>query len=192
MPVRLDTGPRRGIGLSFDPDTARPAAVLVLIVPASAEPDAVAEVILIRRVDHGGPHAGDVALPGGRVEVGDADADAAAVREATEEVALDPVAAGVTIVGALETFWIPVSNYRVTPVVALAARRPELRPAPDEVAAIVRAPLEAFLAGAAIELIEADIRGLPLRFGAYHTNGLRVWGATARILGQLGAILGQA
>jgi len=191
MPVRLDTGERRQTGLTFGPDTARAAAVLVLIAPASARPDAEAEVILIRRVDRGGPHAGDVALPGGRVEPDDADAAAAALREAAEEVALDPEAAGVRVVGELETFWIPVSGYRVTPVVALAARRPDLSPSPDEVEAIVRAPLAAFLAGAPIELVETEIRGFPLRFGAYPTNGLRVWGATARILGQLGAVVGR-
>jgi 8-oxo-dGTP pyrophosphatase MutT (NUDIX family) len=191
MPVRTDTGERRQTGLSFGPDTARAAAVLVLIAPASAGPDAEAEVILIRRVDRGGPHAGDVALPGGRVEPDDADAAAAALREAAEEVALDAEAAGVRVVGELETFWIPVSDYRVTPVVALAALRPDLSPSPDEVEAIVRAPLAAFLAGAPIELVETEIRGFRLRFGAYPTNGLRVWGATARILGQLGAVVGR-
>jgi 8-oxo-dGTP pyrophosphatase MutT (NUDIX family) len=191
MPERLDTGERRQTGISFGPDTARAAAVLVLIAPASDAPDAEAEVILIRRVDRGGPHAGDIALPGGRVEDADADVTAAALREASEEVGLDPIAAGVRVVGELETFWIPVSDYRVTPVVALAARRPELTPSLDEVEEIFRAPLEAFLADAPIELVETEIRGFPLRFGAYPVGGLRVWGATARILGQLGAILGQ-
>ncbi|MEO8207591.1 MAG: CoA pyrophosphatase [Chloroflexota bacterium] len=170
--------------------TARPAAVLVLISPASNDPDAEAEVILIRRVDRGGPHAGDMALPGGRVEPSDADATAAALREATEEVGLDPVAAGVRIIGELETFWIPVSDYRVTPILAMASRRPVLAPSLDEVEEIVRAPLADFLANAPIELVETEIRGFPLRFGAYPTAGVRVWGATARILGQLGAIIG--
>ncbi len=190
MPVRLDTGERRQTGISFGPATARPAAVLVLIAPASDAPDATAEVILIRRVDRGGPHAGDVALPGGRVEADDADATAAALREAEEEVALDRTAARVRVIGELETFWIPVSDYRVTPVLAFADRRPRLTPSPDEVVAIIRAPLEAFLPDAPIELVETEIRGFRLRFGAYPTNGLRVWGATARILGQLGAIIG--
>ena len=149
-------------------------------------------MILIQRVDRGGHHSGDVALPGGRFEPGDVDASAAALREAAEEVGLDGVAAGVRVIGELETFWIPVSDYRVTPVLAIATRRPELSPAPDEVEAIVRAPLAAFLAGAPIELVETEISGFPLRFGAYPTNGLRVWGATARILGQLGAIVGHA
>jgi 8-oxo-dGTP pyrophosphatase MutT (NUDIX family) len=192
MPIRLDTGERRGPAILFGPETARPAAVLVLVAPASDHPDAEAEVILIRRVDHGGHHAGDVALPGGRFEDGDLDAAAAALREAVEEVGLDPAAAGVRVIGELETFWIPISDYRVTPVLAIAAHRPDLRRSPDEVEAIVRAPLAAFLSGAPIELVETEIRGFPLRFGAYPTNGLRVWGATARILGQLGAILGPA
>ncbi len=164
--------------------------MLVLIAPASDAPDADAEVILIQRVNRGGPHAGDVALPGGRVEPSDAGAAAAALREAAEEVGLDAEAAGVRVVGELETFWIPVSDYRVTPVVAIAARRPELVAAPDEVDGIVRAPLSAFLADAEIELVEAEVRDFHLRFGAYPTSGVRVWGATARILGQLGAILG--
>jgi len=192
MPVRLDTGERRGPAIPFGPETARPAAVLVLIAPSSDAPDAEAEVVLIRRVDRGGHHSGDVALPGGRIEAGDADAAAAALREAAEEVGLDPEAAGIRVVGELETFWIPVSDYRVTPVVAIAARWPDLSPSPDEVESIVRAPLAAFLPEAPIELVETEIRGFSLRFGAYPTNGLQVWGATARILGQLGAIVGRA
>lgn len=192
MPVRLDTGERRGPAILTGPASARPAAVLVLVAPSSDAPGADAEVILIRRVDRGGHHGGDVALPGGRLEAGDADAAAAALREAAEEVGLDPVAAGVRVVGELETFWIPISDYRVTPVLAIAGRRPELVASPDEVEGIVRAPLAAFLAGAPIELVETEVRGFPLRFGAYPTSGLRVWGATARILGQLGAILGPA
>ena len=193
MPVRLDTGERRGTVILSGPESARPAAVLVLIAPARAGPgdaDGDAEVILIRRVDRGGHHSGDVALPGGRFETGDADATAAALREAAEEVGLDAVAAGVRVVGELETFWIPISDYRVTPVLAIAVRRPDLTASPDEVEAIVRAPLAAFLPDAPIELVETEISGFKLRFGAYPTSGVRVWGATARILGQLGAILG--
>ncbi len=192
MPMRLDTGEWRGPAILAEPETARPAAVLVLIAPGPDRPDADAdaEVILIRRVNRGGHHSGDVALPGGRQETGDRDAAAAALREAAEEVGLDPAACGLRVVGELETFWIPVSDYRVTPVLAIASSRPELEPSPDEVDAIVRAPLEAFLPGAPIEVVETEIGGNALRFGAYPTSGLRVWGATARILGQLGAILG--
>jgi 8-oxo-dGTP pyrophosphatase MutT (NUDIX family) len=190
MPIRLDTGERRQADLPSGPGSARTAAVLVVIAPSSAAGDAEAEVILIRRVDRGGHHAGDIALPGGGAEATDQDLAATAIREATEEVGLDPAACALRVIGALETFWIPVSDYRVTPIVAVAGRRPELDAAPDEVEEIVRVPLSAFLPGSPIELVETEIRGFPLRFGAYPAGGLRVWGATARILGQLGAILG--
>jgi 8-oxo-dGTP pyrophosphatase MutT (NUDIX family) len=196
VPVRLDTGERRRAAISTGPGDARRAAVLVLITPdrngpaGAAAPDAEAEVILIERVRSGGHHSGDIGLPGGKSEDGDADLAATALRESIEEVHLDPVAAGVRIVGQLETFWIPVSDYRVSPILAIAERRPELVASPDEVAAIIRAPLEAFLPGGPIELVETTVRDVPLRFGAYPVAGHRVWGATARILGQLGAILG--
>lgn len=161
----------------------------MLIVPLGADPDPDAGLVLIRRVDRGGHHSGDVALPGGRVEAGDASAAEAALREAAEEVGLDAGAAGVRVVGELEPFWIPVSDYRVTPVVAVAERMPTLAAAPAEVEAIVTVPLAAFLPGAPIEMVETTIRGFSLRFGAYPVAGLRVWGATARILGQLGAVV---
>jgi 8-oxo-dGTP pyrophosphatase MutT (NUDIX family) len=196
MPVRLDTGDRRRIAIPAGPQDARPAAVLVLIAPdrngpdGMAASDAEAEVILIERVDRGGHHSGEISFPGGKPEPEDADVVATALRESAEEVALDAEAAGVRVIGKLETFWIPVSGYRITPVLAIAVRRPELAPSPDEVASIVRAPLDAFLPDAPIELVETTIRDFPLRFGAYIVGGHRVWGATARILGQLGAIVG--
>jgi 8-oxo-dGTP pyrophosphatase MutT (NUDIX family) len=190
MPQRLDTGERRGPAIPFGSPDSIPAAVLVLIAP-NRDPvaDAQAEIVLIERVDRGGHHSGEMSLPGGRLEASDRSLAEAALREAAEEVGLDADAAGVTIVGELETFWIPVSGYRVTPVLAVAARRPELAPSPDEVVSIVRAPIDIFLPDAPIELVETTVRGFPLRFGAYPVQGHRVWGATARILGQLGALV---
>jgi 8-oxo-dGTP pyrophosphatase MutT (NUDIX family) len=191
MPVRIDTGERRGPAILSGPESARPAAVLVLIAPAEAgDPDAAAEVLLIRRVDRGGHHGGQIAFPGGRAEPDDRDLAATALREAAEEVALDPDATGVRVLGELETFWIPVSGYRVTPVLVLAARRPVLRASADEVAEIMWAPLSAFLPDAPIVIVEADVLDFRIRYGAYPIPGAQVWGATARILGQLGAILG--
>lgn len=193
MPVRLDTGERRRPAISWGPADAIPASVLVLVTPDrdgidGPDAEAVAEVILIERAPRG-HHPGEISFPGGRAELGE-DAEATAIREASEEVGLDPVAAGVAVIGELETFWIPVSGYRVRPVLAVAARRPALTPSPDEVASIVRAPLAAFLPDAAIEIVETTVRDFPLRFGAYPVGGHLVWGATARILGQLGALLG--
>jgi 8-oxo-dGTP pyrophosphatase MutT (NUDIX family) len=171
------------------PPTGRPgraAAVLILLFP---DTDGQARVVLIERTGGRGHHSGEVSLPGGKTEPEDADVVATALREATEEVALDPVAAGVRVVGILEPFWIPVSDFAVTPVVAIAERRPVLAPSPAEVARILEAPMAMFLPDAPFEMVERTVRDWPLRYGAYALDGLSVWGATARILSQLGAVL---
>jgi 8-oxo-dGTP pyrophosphatase MutT (NUDIX family) len=171
--------------------SARPAGVLVLIAPDEA---GEARVVLIERTSYDGHHSGEVAFPGGAAEPGDGDLAATAVREATEEIGLDAETIGLRIVGELEPFWIPVSNFRVTPIVALADRLQAWRPDPREVARVVEAPVSAFLPDAEIATIERDVREWRIRYGAYTLeelgDGPAVWGATARILGQLGAVLG--
>ena len=180
--VRLPATPRAG-------RTGRPAAVLVLLYPDS---DGEARVVLIERTTGDGHHSGEVSFPGGKAEPDDADAAATALREATEETGLDLDTAGVTVVGALDPVFIPVSDFRIDPIVAVAERAPVLRPNPSEVARILTPPVSAFLPDADVEIVERTIRDWPLRYGGYRIDGLHVWGATARILGQLGAVLGEA
>jgi 8-oxo-dGTP pyrophosphatase MutT (NUDIX family) len=165
----------------------RDAAVLVLIVPG---PSGEARIVLTERVDRGGHHSGEVSFPGGRAEPGDVDLPSTALREAEEEVGLDRTASGVRVVGLLDPVTIPVSAYRVTPVVAVATRRQSWQPQPAEVARVLEPPVEAFLPGAPIVMVERTVGEWPLRYGAYPVEDLLVWGATARILGQLGAVLG--
>ena len=164
----------------------RSAAVLVLVVPG---PDGDARVVLTERARLGGHHSGEVSLPGGAVEPQDADDVAAALREANEEIGLDVRAAGVRVLGRLEPFTIPVSGFRVSPVVAVARHRWHWRAQPEEVRRVVEAPLTTFLPEAPIVLVHDEIQGMPLRYGAYPVEDLVVWGATARILAQLGAIV---
>jgi len=170
---------------------ARPAAVLVLVAP---DPGGDARVVLIERASYDGHHSGEIAFPGGAAEPGDEDLVATAIREAAEEIGLDALAIGLRVVGMLEVFWIPVSNFRVTPVVAIADRLPAWTPDPREVKRVIDAPVAAFLPQAPIELMERDVREWRIRYGAYTLDevgdGPGVWGATARILGQLGAVLG--
>ena len=186
MPVMVG-GPELLLPRTPPPDQpGRPAAVLVLLYP---DDDGVARVVLTERASRDGHHSGEISFPGGKAEPDDADLAATALREATEEVALDASAAGVRVVGLLERFWIPVSDFEVTPVVAVASQRPILAPSPSEVARILAPPMARFLPDAPIEIVERTVRDWPLRYGAYDVDGLSVWGATARILSQLGAIL---
>lgn len=186
QPIRLPDG------VPFErpapPPDARPAAALVLVYPAGG---GEAHVVLTRRVESGADHhSGEVSLPGGKSDPGDADAEATALREATEEVGLDARAAGVEVIGRLDPLWIPPSNFLLTPVLAVAARRPAFAAEPREVAAILEVPVAAFLPGVAPLIVDPDPRGRPWRYGAYLVEGHFVWGATAAILGQLGAVLG--
>ena len=184
MPVRVGESAARPWAGS--PSDGRPAAVLVLVVP---DADGEARIVLTERTTGGRHHSGEISFPGGRAEPEDADLVATALREAAEEIGLHPADAGLRVVGTLEPFWIPVSNYLVTPVVAVAAVHPSLTAARDEVARIIEAPAAAFLGGAPIEIVERTIDDWTIRYGAYAVEGLLVWGATARILGQLGALL---
>jgi len=167
--------------------TARSAAVLVLVVRGTAGD---ARLVLTERRTYDGHHSGEVSFPGGKAEPSDADPAATALREAEEEIGLNVDAAEVRVIGTLGEVFIPVSDFRITPVVGIADREVALTPSETEVARILTPPIDAFLPGAPIEIVERTIGDWPLRYGGYRIDGLHVWGATARILGQLGAVLG--
>jgi 8-oxo-dGTP pyrophosphatase MutT (NUDIX family) len=114
-----------------------PASVLLALAPVDGADDL--ELLLVQRPGHLRQHAGQVGLPGGAVEPGDADGVAAALREAQEEVGLDP--ASVRVLGSLDRHYLPVSDFDVLPVVGLWDGRAPLRPSPAEVAGILRPTL---------------------------------------------------
>src|ERR1700730_1536132 len=130
--------PRREWPISFDPALIRHAGGLLLVFPI----DASAHIVLTVRADTLGRHGGQVSLPGGVVEAGET-FEGAALREAHEEVglALDAV----RVLGALTPLDIPVSGFRVHPIVAAVGTRPRLTPADGEVASILEVPIAALL-----------------------------------------------
>jgi 8-oxo-dGTP pyrophosphatase MutT (NUDIX family) len=197
LPARLPLGPAKltpvilagpsRTPVRFDPSTTRPAAVLVLLFP---DADGAARVLLTERVVGGRHHSGEVSFPGGRVEPEDVDIAATALREAEEEVGLSAEAVGLRVLGSLDPVWIPVSGFRLTPVVALAERRPPAyRLEPREVSRVLEPPLASFVPPAQIEVVERELGERTIRYGAYPVDDVLVWGATARVLGQLGAVL---
>ena len=175
MPVVVETGEAR-VRPPWDEvaaSSSRPAAVLVLLYP---DDEGVARVLLTERADRGGHHSGEVSFPGGREEPGDADAAATALREAAEEVGLDAAAAGVRVLGSLPVHWIPVSNFMVTPVIAVADRRPALTAQPTEVAAILEPPVSAFLPGASLQIVEPTSAGFGSATRPIRSTGSRYGG----------------
>jgi 8-oxo-dGTP pyrophosphatase MutT (NUDIX family) len=174
---------RRAIDRSTMPP-ARPAATLLAIYPGDA--DRLVVPLTVRRSELRA-HAGEVSLPGGRVDPEDASPEAAALREAWEEIGLAPET--VEILGTLDDVWIPVSNYELRPFVGALTSRPLLVPHDAEVAAIVEIPLDALFDETTLVVEEFWSRGVRVRAGAYRVGGVSVWGATAMTLGMFAHVL---
>lgn len=132
-------------------------------------------------------HAGEVSLPGGAVDDSDDSLQAAALREAWEEVGVEPAA--VRILGRLDEIWIPVSNFSLRPYVGALDRRPELVPHTAEVASIVELPVRLLLRDDSIVDHLVTGPGWTLRAGAYLHADQVIWGATARTLAMLASVL---
>lgn len=169
-----------------EPASAGRAAALVLLYP---DPTGETRLVLTER-PRGLRHAGQVSFPGGKEDPGDDFPVGTAMREAAEEVGLDIDAEDVTVLGRLDVVDIRVSGFMLTPVIAVASRPPTLVASPREVAAILLPPVDLFLPGAPVTTVEEERDGYRIRYGGYPFDGRHIWGATARALAQLGAILG--
>ena len=137
------------------------------------------QVLLTRRTDALRNHAGQVSFPGGRLEKGDADAVAAAVRETFEEVGITP--AQVAPIGYLDAF-TTITGFRVLPVVATIASDYVARPDPDEVAEVFEVPLSFLLDPANLSSLSLEHRGRVRQVWEFSYPGQRIWGVTAAIV----------
>ncbi|MEO7276663.1 MAG: CoA pyrophosphatase [Sphingomicrobium sp.] len=172
--AQAPTGPLlTGDRPELDGGDAIAAAVLVAITDR-AEPG----LLLTVRREHLRTHAGQVAFPGGRIDPGE-DAVEAALREAQEEILLDP--AQVDVVAAIEPY-LTVTDYRVTPVVAVVAPDLALAAHEPEVADWFEAPLRFVLDPANHELQSALFQGRTRHYYQINWNGRRIWGATAAMI----------
>jgi 8-oxo-dGTP pyrophosphatase MutT (NUDIX family) len=153
---------------------ARDAAVLIPVVERE-EPTLIFTV----RTDTLSSHKGQISFPGGSIDPGDLNARHTALREAQEEIDLDPES--VEVVGELDTFPTYVTGYNVTPVVGFVERRPELTPNPDEVAEVLWIPMSEL-----DDTIRAEPgfvhRGRTYPTEAWVWNDHVIWGVTARII----------
>jgi 8-oxo-dGTP pyrophosphatase MutT (NUDIX family) len=174
---------RRDRPADFDPAHVRHAAGLVLLFPQKDR----AHLVLTVRTDHVDRHRGQISLPGGAVDPGES-FEQAALREAHEEIGLE--LAAVRTLGALTPIDIPVSGFRLHPIVAVSDGRPQFQASDLEVARILEVPLEQLMAlesiGRTTTLRDGDAIDAP----AFLIDGLSVWGATALVLAELLTLLG--
>jgi 8-oxo-dGTP pyrophosphatase MutT (NUDIX family) len=164
----------------------REGAVLLLCYPEHGG----LNLLLTRRSESLPQHPGQVSLPGGKIDPEDAGAEDAALREAEEEVGLDR--RDVDVWGRLDQVYIPPSNFRITPIVAVMDRVPRVQPNPGEVAEVFAVDLRRLLDPATVVVEEWSRLGIPALVPFYYVGGHKVWGATALVLSELVARLRRA
>lgn len=151
-----------------------PAAVLVPVI-LGARPS----ILLTKRTSHLKKHAGQVSFPGGRIDPEDLHPEAAALREAEEEIALDP--ARVEVLGRMADY-VTGTGYRITPVLALLPPGLSYRPSPHEVEFVFELPIEVVLDPKAPERQRQFVRGEWREYWVWPHPEYFIWGATAAIL----------
>ena len=150
-----------------------PAAVLVAVTDRQRP-----GMILTLRREHLRTHAGQVAFPGGRLDDGE-DEISAALREAHEEIMLDPAA--VEVIGSIEAYRT-VTGYIVSPVLGVVPPDHPLTPHDHEVADWVEAPLDFLLDPANQQRRSALFKGVTRHYYEIIWNDRRIWGATAAMI----------
>ena len=161
---------------------ARGRTEAAVLLPLFGWPESPGLIFTERRADLR-RHAGEISFPGGRRDEEDADLAATALREAEEEIRLDPSA--VELSGALPPVATFATGYRIQPFVGLVGD-PEgldLTPNPEEVETVLAYSLDLLREG--YEMRRLIRRGVPFHTPTYEVEGQVIWGATARMLGEL-------
>ena len=200
--ARMAPVPRTPWPSSLNPARIRNAAGLLLVFPASRHaghreivehPDAAhadtaaAHIVLTVRSHTLERHGGQVSLPGGVVDPGET-FEQAALREAREEVAL--TIDEIKVLGALTPLDIPVSGFRLHPIVAATPVHPAMSPADGEVARILEIDIDDLLTPSSVVQTTRERGGLTVTAPAFRAGGVEIWGATAMVLAEFLALLG--
>jgi 8-oxo-dGTP pyrophosphatase MutT (NUDIX family) len=184
--LRMAPSPRLGWDPLKFPDGARDGAALLLVYPHD---DTLHFTLTVRGTGLRN-HTGQVSLPGGRVDQGET-FEQAALRETEEEIGVDPRA--VEVLGPLTPLHIPISGYILHPVVGFATMRPAFQRAEWEVARIIEAPVSVLSDARVVkrEMRTRSVNGQSIEVDVpfYDIDGEKVWGATAMVLAEFGAML---
>jgi 8-oxo-dGTP pyrophosphatase MutT (NUDIX family) len=173
--LRGDHDAEGGLAIDVAPDSYRLAAVLVPVIDRAGE----ATVLLTRRADHLAAHAGQIAFPGGKKDDADATIVDTALREAREEIGLDP--AFVRPLARLDTYHTG-TGFRVVPILSVVSPGFILSPDGAEVADVFEAPLHFLMDVANFRRHSREWQGRQRFFYAIPFGERYIWGATAGIL----------
>jgi 8-oxo-dGTP pyrophosphatase MutT (NUDIX family) len=162
------------------------SSVLILMYPFSQEHEI--SIVLIQRPSYEGVHGGQISLPGGRFEEQDYDLKETALREAKEEIGIDPEK--IITIGVLSELYIPPSNYLVLPFVGYTSVKPLFIPDPQEVAGIIEIKVNDLVNDNNIMTKEIYVKpGLSVFGPCFEIDNHTIWGATAMILNEFKEIL---
>jgi 8-oxo-dGTP pyrophosphatase MutT (NUDIX family) len=178
----MPTPPRTGWKPGEFPSDARIAAGLLLLYPGEHG----ASIALTVRASGLRRHAGQVSLPGGATDPGETLAQAA-LREAHEEIGVDPAA--VRVLGELTPVHVLVSGFTLHPIVAITHERPSFAPAAHEVEEVIEVSVEDLQDASRIRQGTRTREGLAIEYPYFDLMGHQVWGATAMILGEFICVL---
>lgn len=173
--LRGDHDAEGGLMMDVAPDSYRLAAVLIPVIDHPGE----ATVLLTRRAEHLASHAGQIAFPGGKKDEEDATILDTALREAHEEIGLDP--AFVQPLGRLDTYHTG-TGFRVVPILSVVSPGFTLSPDATEVADVFEAPLAFLMDIANHQRHSREWQGRQRFFYAIPFRERYIWGATAGIL----------
>lgn len=176
--LRFASGlPRPGWRPGVYPSDARTAAALLLLYPRRSG----LTIPLTLRATHLRRHAGQISLPGGATEPGET-IEAGALREAREEIGVDP--ATVRVVGLLTPVHVLVSGFTLHPVVGVTDSRPDFQAAAHEVQELLEVSLDDLQDASRIRTGTRLREGVAVEYPYFDLLGHQVWGATAMILGE--------
>jgi 8-oxo-dGTP pyrophosphatase MutT (NUDIX family) len=162
------------------------SSVLILFYPC-LQGDEIS-VVLIQRPSYEGVHGGQISLPGGRSEKTDVDLKETALREAKEEIGIDP--AKIITIGILTELYIPPSNFLVLPFVGYMLEKPIFNIDPKEVAGLIEITLTDLKNDKNVKSKDIFVKhGFSLFGPCFEINGYTIWGATAMILNEFKEIV---